>query len=1291
MKLNANYIPQFIAQKYEKENYRGHINGSVLFSDISGFTSMTEKLFESGKSGAEELFVIMKELFSIMSDAVYSCNGFISSFAGDAFTAIFPDDTGINACKAALYIREHLPQELSVGGKVFPISVKSGISSGIIDWSIFKSGASSYIFTGMPVKAAADNEGKCNRGDIVISQETASALNTANFSLSSNDDVILLDSGDSDIDIDFTKPLIITRSLQSAFINEDILDRTAAPEIRNIIPVFINFRSSDDTDDAHIITTIRTILEKYGGYFNMLDYGDKGNVILSIFGAPRTYENIIQRAIGFVEEIRNELQHQIRIGLTVGRAYTGYIGSSYRGTYTGIGDTLNLAARFMQKAQWGDIWLSEDIGRQIYANYMIEYMGSMEFKGKKENIHFYKLLDKTSQSIEFNYENAFIGRTEEINNISDFLERTVNGNKQSIGYISGDAGIGKTRLIFEAQKPYISDANIIYTKCDDVLKKSLNPIEYFYRNFFNTDNMDSFRTSFNSFLDSLNTVNDIKSLLDSVMNKQYILEGFLNIHVSEAYALLDAKARFNNVYIAFFEIISLLSFIKPVILNIDDIQWIDEDTASIVSNMLQQLSNYSVCIMFISRTSPSDSRIADALSKRNLFSLAIKRLREKDSNELISQELPYTPDNTLKSLIASKTEGNPFFVEQFCLFLMEKDFLDFSDNMSKLKNSDIELPRGISGIIVSRIDALTNDVKEVIQNASVLGRTFNIDILSKMLKRDISPPLAVGEDEKIWNSLTKLQYIFRHSMIHETVYSMQLNRNLASIHELAANIMEQDFGNDEHHFSELSYHYWKAGNNDKMLIYTEKAADFAINNYMNEEALTLLHRYIDNSTDQEKFMLIHMKIGEVYEVQSKWKEAIEVFSKPEKFFKSRNPGYYGDCLNRKGFINYRLGNKEKALEYYNKAHAVYDSHGNIPGLVSTYNNRAITLMSMEKHTEAESFLKLTVESIDHMNTTRRDQQILMFAYNNLGLLYMNMRKLDLAEHHFSKSINISEAISDARSTAFMNLGNIQFLKGELDKAEEIYTIAMKNAIALGDRHMARVIMNNMGSLLSLRFEYDKALELLDDSLRIARELGDREGERLLLSNIGDILAIKGEYASAYDFLDKAYKMAIELENKKGIAIASGNMGMVYYLNNQPKQAMNHLEEAVSICHEHGYFAYEHQFLYYQIICILDNHIDGNIDTLSEQFANIDESFIDKNDKWKKAFIEAKLIALDQPDKALSLFIDIANQYDGEGHAYALKEIYKIKKDSESCNAYRESFEKLYKVNPKYIYKLEFTI
>lgn len=84
-------IPSKILEWYKENNLEKKLYGSILFLDIKGFTSLTEQLMKSGKSGAETLSKIINHFFNEIIEEIYSNGGFITTFAGDAFTAVFPE------------------------------------------------------------------------------------------------------------------------------------------------------------------------------------------------------------------------------------------------------------------------------------------------------------------------------------------------------------------------------------------------------------------------------------------------------------------------------------------------------------------------------------------------------------------------------------------------------------------------------------------------------------------------------------------------------------------------------------------------------------------------------------------------------------------------------------------------------------------------------------------------------------------------------------------------------------------------------------------------------------------------------------------------------------------------------------------------------------------------------------------------------------------------------------------------------------------------------------------------
>jgi len=146
-----NLIPRFIVEKSKENKFSGNFKATTMFIDISGFTAMTQNLMNNGKEGAEILSEIINEIYTPSIKSVYDNNGFITTFAGDAFTSVFPykDSKPIFAIHAANKIQEIFKKIGKQNTKFgeFDLSIKIGLSYGTVNWGIVKSNKqNSYYF-----------------------------------------------------------------------------------------------------------------------------------------------------------------------------------------------------------------------------------------------------------------------------------------------------------------------------------------------------------------------------------------------------------------------------------------------------------------------------------------------------------------------------------------------------------------------------------------------------------------------------------------------------------------------------------------------------------------------------------------------------------------------------------------------------------------------------------------------------------------------------------------------------------------------------------------------------------------------------------------------------------------------------------------------------------------------------------------------------------------------------------------------------------------------------------------
>ncbi len=120
----------------------------------------------------------------------------------------------------------------------------------------------------------------------------------------------------------------------------------------------------------------------------------------------------------------------------------------------------------------------------------------------------------------------------------------------------------------------------------------------------------------------------------------------------------------------------------------------------------------------------------------------------------------------------------------------------------------------------------------------------------------------------------------------------------------------------------------------------------------------------------------------------------------------------------------------------------------------------------------------------------------MFICSNLGLIYQRMNHLEKAADYFKRSISTAERLNRRRNIALLNYGNVKYMQSRVDEAEAIYREAMEIAGEMGDRHVARVLMNNIAAIHSARGEFAEALEMFTGALNLARSMNDRKGLRL---------------------------------------------------------------------------------------------------------------------------------------------------------------------------------------------------
>ena len=484
-------IPAYIQQQLLAGQLNGRITAFTLNIDLSGFTALTEDLMKQGSQGAEKMSVILNEIFEPLVALVYRNGGFIPYFAGDAFTAVFPlpPDTShaIHLLHTADEARRIFRERDNPFGGQFTIGIKAGIAQGNVEFGIVGDELKAFYFRGAAIDSAADCQSLAKDQDIVIDQMMNLLISDrpiTTVEVTTNSFLLL---GPIDGEKTTVKSLnlpVIDADIAQSFLPAVVVNNEQSGEFRTVISCFLAFENLTNHEELSALADITLDHSlNFGAYFKEVDFGDKGGLMAIFFGAPISYENAVIRALEFALTVReecNELQKthpdfQFRMGLTMGTAFTGMVGGKERCQYACVGNRVNLAARIMSSANWGEILLDEELAQ---ANaFECKPKGKTKYKGISTATSTFSLIGRMQNVGKPTYEGPMIAREEECGRLLKFTNQVLNSETGGLVYVYGEAGIGKSRTTHELRRQLKQKHPRLSWQlcpCDQILKKPSN-------------------------------------------------------------------------------------------------------------------------------------------------------------------------------------------------------------------------------------------------------------------------------------------------------------------------------------------------------------------------------------------------------------------------------------------------------------------------------------------------------------------------------------------------------------------------------------------------------------------------------------------------------------------------------------------------------------------------------------------------------------------------------------------------------------------------------------------------
>ncbi|MCK5064679.1 MAG: tetratricopeptide repeat protein, partial [Candidatus Fermentibacteraceae bacterium] len=906
-----------------------------------------------------------------------------------------------------------------------------------------------------------------------------------------------------------------------------------------------------------------------GGFFNGVHYDSNGFYFLILYGAPEAHENDLERALTFARQICNFTSFPMRIAISLGTMYAGFLGFRQIGTYTVLGSQVNIAARIMRYEEKSGIYVSDRVAKIAPGS---SKAVSVRVKGVTDKVNIFRLDDKVIESGRYPYEGKLLGRDAELETITGLARKSADDSTGSILLVSAPAGTGKSHLLWKAGSTLETHGfRRIHLRCDDIISRSFGPFVTFLREYFQQKRDSSFKNNlaaFNRIFQTLSTSigtrhPDRAQELERTIS---FLSALLGIDMpGSLYHQVGPEGKQENTITALREFFLAIAQTEPLFMVIDDIQWLDDSSESAVRSMTRSLDNIPIVLALAARTLDDGSRI-ETPSEKDAVVINLEPLQKQALPELVAEILGGIPDPDLEIFLATNSGMNPFYLRQYAAYLVESNSIKEKNNIITLTTSPEIIPRGIVDLLTARIDRLSGDLKRVVRTASVLGLEFNARVLSAMLTgRELAPLLSNGAEERLWSSISEIVYIFQHGLLRETAYSMQLESELVKLHSIAACAIENIYPGDETYFPDLAYHWDKAKDNETACFYLDKVLQASSKSgdvKLSYKCVVRLRELLEIQPGRDEQLIGAMlKEIRILGIFARCREAVELASRTEEIaLAAEDRKRYAEAMGMRAWLTSRLGDMKTALELNEKALEIHNELGYLKGIYeSTGYLAAIKFMTGHVSESRKLFEKQLRIFREMKNFDESNAKV----YNNMACT-----ALDPAEKQqiLEKAIDVAKRHKDKRlhSVSLGNLAEVFHKKNQFEKAENAYWKALEIAREIGDRYYISYHSCGLAILKTDEGDYSQAEEMLQEYYETSRDIGIRYGEAEALGYMGIVLMRTGEFERALSTFDEALLILRELDYAHYIYIFQADRARTLFRLGRLPEAEAAVEESNSL-------------------------------------------------------------------------------------------------------------------------------